>query len=309
VDIGLIDVDGHNFPNLALMKISAWHKCQGDAVEWCLPLKHYDVVYVSKVFDKTYSADILYTPNADKVIYGGTGYGLDNKLTDDIEHICPDYTLYPQYNYALGFLTRGCPNACPFCIVSEKEGRKTVKVADLVEFYRGQKEIKLLDANLLAAREHLDLLRQLADSGAWVDFTQGLDARLITDENASALASVRTKTVHFAFDLMRNEDAIVRGLQLYKKHTKVRTEDSGVYILTNFDTTHKQDIYRARKVEELGYRPYVMIYDKPHAPKLTKHLQRWANNRIIYASEPDFYKYKPGKGAITIRELYKEALN
>jgi hypothetical protein len=69
--IGLIDVDSHNFPNLALMKISAWHKARGDEVEWCIPLMHYDIVYQSKVFDETYSQDIDWYPNADKIIKGG----------------------------------------------------------------------------------------------------------------------------------------------------------------------------------------------------------------------------------------------
>lgn len=109
--IGLIDVDGHNFPNIALMKLSAWHKGQGDTVEWCLPLKHYDIVYQSKVFDNTYSPDIKWMPNADKIVKGGTGYGLDNKLPDKIEHIYPDYSIYPELtkDTAYGFLTRGCP--------------------------------------------------------------------------------------------------------------------------------------------------------------------------------------------------------
>ena len=96
MNIGLIDVDGHNFPNLALMKISAWHKAKGDTVEWCLPLSQYDIVYQSKVFDETYSKDINFIPQADKIIKGGTGYGLDNKLPDEIEHIYPDYSLYPE---------------------------------------------------------------------------------------------------------------------------------------------------------------------------------------------------------------------
>ena len=134
--IGLIDVDGHNYPNLALMKISAYHKAQGDTVEWCLPLDYYDIVYQSKVFDETYSPDIDYIPNADKIVRGGTGYGLDNRLPDEVEHMYPDYSLYPDLtkDTAYGFLTRGCPRACNFCIVAEKEGRKSVKVADLQEY-------------------------------------------------------------------------------------------------------------------------------------------------------------------------------
>lgn len=152
MNIGLIDVDGHNFPNLALMKISAWHKHLGDHVEWCVPIQRYDRVYQSCVFDDTYSADIDWIPQADEIIKGGTGYGLDNKLPDEIEHIYPDYSLYPDMTYdtAYGFLTRGCPRHCSFCIVGDKEGLYSRKVADLTEFWRGQKNIKLLDPNLLA---------------------------------------------------------------------------------------------------------------------------------------------------------------
>lgn len=142
MNIGLIDVDGHNFPNLALMKISAYHKAKGDTVEWCLPLAHYDIVYQSKVFDETYTKDIDWTPIADTIIKGGTGYGLDNTLPYEIEHMYPDYSIYPELtkDTAYGFLTRGCPRACDFCIVASKEGRRSIKVANLNEFWNGQKK-------------------------------------------------------------------------------------------------------------------------------------------------------------------------
>lgn len=140
--VGLIDVDGHNYPNLALMKISAWHKAQGDSVEWWWGFCQYDRVYMSKVFDETYSPDIPEPLNATEIIKGGTGYGLDNWLPDEIEHMYPDYSLYPELtkDTAYGFLARGCPNACPFCIVSKKEGRCSQKVADLSEWWSGQKK-------------------------------------------------------------------------------------------------------------------------------------------------------------------------
>lgn len=137
MNIGLIDVDSHNFPNLCLMKISAYHKSKGDQVEWWNGLKHYDLVYQSKVFDETYSEDNEFVVMADEVIKGGTGYGLDNKLPEEVEHQYPDYSLYGIEDTAYGFLTRGCPRSCPFCIVSSKEGRKSIQVADLDEFYRG----------------------------------------------------------------------------------------------------------------------------------------------------------------------------
>ncbi len=126
--IGMIDVDGHNFPNLVLMKLSAWHKAQGDTVEWWWGFGEYDRVYMSKVFDSTYSQDVPEPLNAREIIKGGTGYGLDNRLPDEVEHIYPDYSLYPEMtkNTAYGFLTRGCPRGCHFCIVAEKDGRLMV---------------------------------------------------------------------------------------------------------------------------------------------------------------------------------------
>lgn len=169
-------MDSHNFPNLCLMKLSAYHKAQGHQVMWWNPLFYFDVVYKSRVFTDTYSKDKITVTNAGTVIKGGTGYGPGPDLPDEIEHTYPDYSLYPQYSEtAYGFLSRGCPRGCGFCIVGGKEGRRSRKVADLSEFWRGQREIKLMDANLLACPDHESLLLQLADSRALVDFSQGLD--------------------------------------------------------------------------------------------------------------------------------------
>lgn len=291
--IGLIDVDGHNFPNLALMKLSAWHKAQGDTVEWWWGIGAYDRVYMSKVFDATYSPDIPEPMNTREIIKGGTGYGLDNHLPDDVERTCPDYSLYPELTRetAYGFLTRGCPRGCPFCVVSEKEGRAVRKVADLSEWWRGQKNIKLLDPNLMACREHVELLRQLADSGAWVDFTQGLDVRLLNAENASLLLEVNTRNIHFAWDNPR--DDLSERFRWFKEFSGIDYRKMGVYVLTNFWSTIEEDLYRIYTLRNLGYSPYVMIYDKPHAPKRIRDLQRWCNNRMIFGAQLDFRKYDP----------------
>ena len=282
--IGLRDVDGHHFPNLCLMKIAAYHKARGDTVEWWNGFKHYDVVYKSRVFTDEYTQDENTAINADKIIEGGTGYGLENKLPYEIEHSYPDYSLYPKLtkDTAYGFLTRGCPRNCPFCIVSQKEGKQSVKVADLSEFWKGQKFVKLLDPNLLACKEHMELLQQLIDSKAYVDFTQGLDARCINQKNAELLSKVKTKMIHFAFDDIKQEKGIVKGLKLYKEISNIPENKTGVYILTHYNTTHQQDLYRIKVVQELGYRPYIMIYNKNTAPQITKDLQRWANNKLIY---------------------------
>lgn len=292
--IGLIDVDGHHFPNLALMKLSAWHKSQGDTVEWWWGWGKYDRVYMSKVFDDTYSPDIEEPLNAAEIIKGGTGYSLDNHLPYEVEHIMPDYSLYPSLTQdtAFGFLTRGCPRACPFCVVAAKEGRRAVKVADLSEWWAGQRNIKLLDPNLLACREHMDLLSQLADSGAWVDITQGLDARLLTEDNIAALNRVKVKMLHFAWDLMEQSDAVLWGLSLYARLGGLDERERRVYVLTNYNTSIEEDLYRLYHLREMRFDPYVMIYDKPHAPKAIQRLQRWVNNKYIWRTCTRFEDYK-----------------
>ncbi len=163
--IGLIAVDGHNYPSIPLMKLSAWHKANGDTVEWYERLfsGHMGRVYLSKVF--SFTPDYPYYIDAGQVIKGGSGYCIevvngrevyhkerDIELPWEIEHCYPDYDLYPEFcrETAYGFLTRGCPRGCDFCHVAEKEGRCSVKVADLSEFWKGQKRIVLCDPNLLA---------------------------------------------------------------------------------------------------------------------------------------------------------------
>lgn len=121
MQIGLIDVDGHNgFPNLALMKIGAWHREHGDNVAWWNGFLHYDRVYLSKVFTFTQDCDTII--NADEIITGGTGYKDYRELPAEVESVRPDYSIYPNYQRALGFLTRGCIRICPWCIVPQKEG-------------------------------------------------------------------------------------------------------------------------------------------------------------------------------------------
>lgn len=297
--IGLIDVDGHNFPNIALMKISAWHKARGDSVEWWWGWGQYDRVYISKVFDETYSKDIPDPLNAKEIIRGGTGYGLDNKLPKEIDRMYPDYSLYPQYtkDTAYGFLTRGCPNNCPFCIVCAKEGRKSCKVADLSDWWNGQKNIVLCDPNLLACRDHMDLLGQLADSKAWVDMNQGADARMLTEKNIEALNRVKFKRIHFAWDLMDRSEQIIKGLNLYLEQGKIKDPRRRcVYVLTNFNTTMEENLYRVYTLCDMGYDPFVMVYDKPHAPREVRLLQRWCNNKRVFKTTARFEDFDPRRG-------------
>lgn len=152
--VGLIDVDGHNFPNLALMRISAWHKRQGDTVAWWWSdFEYFDIVYKSKVFSDAYTKDKPDPVNCGKLIKGGTGYAIslvdgrerydktrDPDLPPEIEAMPPDYSIYPQYDFAIAMTTRGCPRGCPFCHVAAKEGRCSRKVADVSTFWNGQKK-------------------------------------------------------------------------------------------------------------------------------------------------------------------------
>ena len=181
--IGLIDVDGHNFPNLPLMKLSAWHKQNGDTVEWYEPLFHsigepFDKVYMSKVFSDAYAPDYPYFVNAKEIIKGGSGYCISFvdgrekfhkskhfELPAEIEHIYPDYAIYydriPEVrSSAYGFLTRGCQCDCDFCHVAQKEGKCSVKAANLSEFWNGQKNIVLLDPNITACRDWKELFQR-----------------------------------------------------------------------------------------------------------------------------------------------------
>ena len=322
MQIGLYDVDSHNYPNLPLMKISAWHKARGDSVEFIRPLdslsKHYNKIYVSRVFGDEYVKFVNYNITADEIVYGGTGFAItvedgkevyhkdrDPNLPPEIEHIYPDYSLYPDLtkNTDFGFLPRGCCNNCCFCIVSKKEGVCSQKVADLTEFWRGQKNIDLLDANLLACKDRMELLKQLIDSKARVDFTQGLDARFVTEEIANALTKIKIKRIHFAFDFMKNEEAIKRGLKIYKRVSGISDSKAIVYMLTNYDTTIEQDLYRLQVIKELGYMPDVRIYRKPTAPQVLRDLQHWCNNRILYRT-CDFMDFIPRADGKTIRQLY-----
>ena len=288
--IGLVDVDSHNFPNLPLMKISAWHKQQNDKVDWWNGLETYDKVYMAKVFDETYTEDMIHCIQADEVIKGGTGYDLNNKLSYEIEHTYPDYDLYNIKNTAYGFLTRGCPRHCNFCIVGDKEGLRSKKVADLNEFWLGQKEIVLLDPNITACRDCEDLFQDLIDSKAWIDFTQGIDIRCMTDKKADLLNQMKLKMLHFAWD--NYEFSTYEKLKYFRPLLNFNERKLRVYVLTNFNTTIEEDLERIYKLKELKYDPYVMIFDKPKAPKQIKRLQRWVNNKFIFRSCERFEDYK-----------------
>lgn len=312
MDIGMIDVDNRDnikgcFPNLAIMKLSSWHKSQGDTVQWYEPMemKHYDKVYMSKVF--SFTPDYEYYVDADEVIKGGSGYCIslvngkevydkskDIQLPYEVEHAFPDYGLYGITDTAYGFMSRGCPRGCDFCHVKTKEGLRSVKVADLDEFWNGQKYIQILDPNTLACMDWKDILQQLIDSKAYVEMNQGVDIRMMTEEKADMLRQIKLSRVHFAYDRFQDKEMIEPRFRTLKEVTGWTRSKVMVYVLCGFDTTMEQNLDRIMFLRSLDFQPYVMLYDKEHIPKghELRKLQRWVNSPYIFWSCPTFDEYQ-----------------
>jgi hypothetical protein len=302
--VGLIDVDGHNFPNIPLMKLSAWHKAHGDSVEWYQPLLsgHMDIVYMAKVF--SFTEDYDYPVDCDQLIKGGTGFCIKLQdgqerwesesvtLPEEAEHIYPDYALYGVEDCAYGYMSRGCPRGCSFCVVKSKEGRKSYKVADLSEFWHGQKNIEVCDPNILACPDAEDLLQQLADSKARVNLNQGIDARLLTERNVALLMQIKMKRFHFAWDNPKDESKIIPKLRMFAEIKKTNLHNVVVYCLVNFDSTLEEDFHRIYILREIGLQPYVMIYDKAHCDPIYRKIQRWVNAPQLFWNIPKFEEYQ-----------------
>lgn len=313
--IGLIDVDSHNYPNIPLMKISAWHKRNGDNVEFAIAGKRYDKVYMSKIFTESKEPEGIV---AETIVRGGSGYDLKNMLPDEMEHIYPEYSLYPELTAgkAFGMLTRGCPRCNHgFCITPQKDGIVSRKVADLSEFWNGQKKIILLDQNILACKDRMELLHQLAESKAEVDFNGGCDIRFMTDEIIDELKKVKVKDYHFAWDDPREN--LEQQFRKVKESGLKNPDRVRVYVLTNYWSSIEEDLHRIYTLRKMGFVPFVMIYDKQKFVdkygrwlpsvgerytreqmihfKICQHMQRWSGTKGIIKLCPDFNDYEPVK--------------
>ena len=243
----------NKFPNYALMKISAYHKKLGDTVEWFQPFfaNDYDKVYSSKIFD--FTPENLYLPA--NTIKGGTGYDVTAKLPQEIDDTFPDYSIYPECDYAIGFLTRGCIRNCPWCVVPKKEGG--------IKPYRSYQELVrpdsnklvLMDNNILACEHGIEQLKQLIDSGYKIDINQGMDARLITPEIAEILSKIDwIKYLRFSCDTIQQIENVTNAVTLLKQNG-VKPYRVFIYLLVT------KDIENAiRRVEELKKLGAITIY-------------------------------------------------
>ena len=292
--IGLISVDGHNFPNLALMKLSAYHKSIGDTVEWYSGIEYYDRVYMSKVF--AFTADYGYVIQADEVVKGGTGYKLfDQWLPNGVEHICPDYSLYPMYNEAYGFLTRGCINKCSFCIVPRKEGTIR-KHADISEFLDGKKSAILMDNNVIASDWGLQQIEKIISLGVKVDFNQGIDCRIIARNKSIAALLAKVKWLNYirmAYDSSKITEEVEAAIA-YLKEAGIKPYKMMFYVLTK-DGEIEDAEKRALMLDYLGCNPFAMPYrnlDTNEEPtRDQKRFARWCNMKAIFKS-CTFSEYK-----------------
>ena len=291
--VGLHDSDGTGFPNLALMKISAWHKAQGDDVEWWFPMFRYDRVYSSKVF--TFTPECEYLP--ENAIRGGTGYGKMDELPPEIDAMFPDYSIYPNCDYAIGFLTRGCIRNCPWCVVPKKEGKirpystwRGVKRPD-------SRDIVFLDNNVLACQHGLDEIADMAGEDVRVDFNQGLDARLIDDTVAQALARLKwIEYVRMSADTDAMLDVVIRAIERLGKYG-LKPWRMFVYILVQDVESAER---RAIALREIGANPFAQPYrdfttNQEPAQEL-KDLARWVNDKAIFKTVKRFKDYKGRKG-------------
>lgn len=309
--IGLIDVDS-KIPNLALMKLSSYYKNLGEKVEFVQPNEHYEKIFASAIFTK--SKDIcskLQEQYGDRIEIGGTGWDIKKVLDQVIENQRPDYELYNAemiykrirgigtkeskmkkaetiVNAGIGFTSRGCIRNCSFCFVPKKEGcfKQVAEIKDLVN--PKSNVLILNDNNLTADPNCIDKLHEIRDRKLIVDINQGCDVRLVNEDIARALSEVKhLRSVHYAWDLMGYESQVLEGIKVLLKYMKAWRHMC--FMLVGFNTSFEEDMYRYRKLEEMGIRPYVMVYNDKVDIKL-KHFERWVNSRICKACEWEEYE-------------------
>lgn len=317
--IGLIDVDG-KLPNLALMKISKYYKIMGEQVEFVRPdatRNTYDKIYASAIYQKSQNdCRMLQEYFGDRIEIGGTGWDIEKRLPTEIESMKPDYDLYTAdmiypkikgimtrerkkakaqqiVDAGIGFTSRGCIRKCPFCFVPKKEGvfRQDSEIKDIIN--PRSNVIILHDNNLTADPHCIDKLHEIRDRNLIVDINQGCDVRLMTPEIAQAMSEVHhLRSLHYAWDLMGFEEQVIEGIKIMSRF--IPASKHMCFCLVGFNTSFEEDMYRVKKLQSLGVRPYIMRYNERRDDIRLNHFSRWING-FIYKAVPDFEEYEPWK--------------
>ena len=318
--IGLVDVDGHAkkkkwgatiYPNLALAKIARYWINRGGQIEWATPMKHYDIVYMSKVFN--FSPDDTYIYNADVIVKGGTGYDPTSQLPEEIDRLQPDYSIYPNVpkDTAYGFLTRGCPNRCKWCVVPRKEGaiRPYMDVDEIA--IEGRRKLVLMDNNILAAGDYcMEQLEKIIERGYRVDFNQALDARLVTEEVAQLLARVKwldNNRIRFGCDTHGQIAECERAMALINKYGFTGQYFLYTMLTDDFRECYERIVYWWRRTQETRANhqgryvyPHAQPYRDPmnpnhHIPQWQKDMAGWVNKKAHFVAH-SFEDFEPRKG-------------
>ena len=304
--IALFDVDSA-IPNLALMKLSAYHRMKGDLVEPYIPLEkpYYDEIYASKIFK--FSDGSMLDPNTMHI--GGSGWNLEDELPEEVDAMIPDYSLY-DYPHNIGFTMRGCRLKCSFCVVPEKEGKPaSVSTIDELWTQRDSDFLMLLDNDFFGNPDWAARIEEIKAHNLSVNFSQGLNIRNLKPEQAAAIASLRfrnmsgtKKQVHFAWDDPRHEKLIHKGIQICVD-AGIKTYQMAFYVLIGYHSTIEQDLHRVEMLRSYGCDPYVMPYDK--SDEYQRRFARWVNHKAIFKSVP-WEEYRQGIKRATNDENQRE---
>ena len=299
------------YPNLALAKIARYWRNRGGQIEWATPMKHYDIVYMSKVFN--FSPDDTYIYNADVIVKGGTGYDPTSQLPEEIDRLQPDYSIYPNVpkDTAYGFLTRGCPNRCKWCVVPRKEGaiRPYMDVDEIA--IEGRRKLVLMDNNILAAGDYcMEQLEKIIERGYRVDFNQALDARLVTEEVAQLLARVKwldNNRIRFGCDTHGQIAECERAMALINKYGFTGQYFLYTMLTDDFRECYERIVYWWRRTQETRANhqgryvyPHAQPYRDPmnpnhHIPQWQKDMAGWVNKKAHFVAH-SFEDFEPRKG-------------
>ena len=323
--IRLTQIDG-KLPNLALMRLSAWHKRQGDDVTFSRRVTRdmfepaYDTVYGSTIFTFSANRTERFKHNFPGAIIGGTGVPASPLVesivkANDIEY---DYSLYPDYQFSIGFLHRGCRLKCKFCVVPTKEGKPWAEMT-VNELWRGDpypRKLHLLDNDFFSLPTWQDRINEIREGKFKICLNQGINVRLINDEAAEALASIeyrddqfQTRRLYTAWDNLKDEKIFFRGIDCLERHG-IPPKNVMAYMLIGYDP--KEDWERILRrfdlMVERGVMPYPMVYNNERRD--LKAFQRWAVTGLYRAVPWKDYRVSQRRAsadAILQSDMFAEA--